>query len=261
MKTCIALVALFALHPCASNAQENTEELAMQLANPVASLISVPLQLNVDGNIGPDDGFRSQVNIQPVIPTSIGNDWNLISRVILPVVQQNDVFGNSGRQFGLGDTLASFFFSPKAGSVIWGVGPALLMPTGTERLLTGDKWAAGPTGVVLKQSGSWTYGALANHLWSFAGDDARSHINQTFAQPFLSYTTRTAVTYSMNAESTYNWRTEELTIPINVSVSRVTRFGNQLVSIGGGLRYWAKDADGSPEGLGARLVVTLLFPK
>jgi hypothetical protein len=158
----------------------------------------------------------------------------------------------------------SLFFSPKAPTSdgwIWGAGPVFLLPTGTDDLLTTDQWGAGPTAVVLKQENGWTYGALGNHIWSFAGDNDRSDVNATFMQPFLSYTTPTAWTYTLNTESTYDWEGEEWSVPVNALVTKVTRVGGQLVSVGGGLRYWVDSPDNGPEGLGVRLVVTLLFPK
>src|SRR5262249_31635766 len=131
-------------------------------------------------------------------------DWNLISRTILPVVSQNDIVPGGGHQFGLGDTLQSFFFSPKAptsGGIIWGVGPVFYLPTATDRLLGADKWGSGLTGVVLKQDGPWTYGMLANHVWSIGGDALRQDISNTFLQPFLTYTTPDAWTFALNTES------------------------------------------------------------
>lgn len=245
-------------------ASADDADLAKQLSNPVASLISVPFQFNYDRGYGPDDGYRATLNIQPVVPISLNDDWNLISRTILPLITQNDIAGQSGTQSGLGDTTQSLFFSPKApgaGGIIWGAGPAILLPTATDDLLGSGKWGAGPTAVLLKQSGPWTYGVLANHIWSFAGDDDRSDVNSTFLQPFLSYTTPTAWTFTLNTESTYDWTHDDWSVPINFTVGKLVKFGKQPVSFTAGARYWAQTPESGPEGWGFRGVVTLLFPK
>jgi len=245
-------------------ADEN-EDLAKTLANPIASLISLPFQYNYDSDIGQfDKGSRSLVNIQPVIPFSMNDDWNLISRTILPVIWQSDIVPGAGSQSGTGNIVQSLFFSPKASTEegwIWGAGPVFLIPTASDDLLGGDQWGAGPTAVALKQDGPWTYGGLANHVWSFA-EDENAKISSTFLQPFIAYVTPDAVTYSLNTESTYNWETEEWAVPINVTASKVMKLENQLVSIGGGIRYWAvSDSSITPEGWGARVMFTFLFPK
>lgn len=246
-------------------AQADKSELAKQLANPVAALISVPFQLNYDGDIGLDDqGERWTLNIQPVAPFGISENWNLISRTILPVIWQDEIFTNAGDQSGIGDAVQSLFFSPKAPTTagwIWGAGPVFLLPTGSDDLLTADKWGAGPTAVALRQQGPWTYGVLSNHIWSFAGDDDRRDVSTTFLQPFLSYTTPAAWTFTIQTESTYNWESEEWSVPVIGVVSKVVKIGGQMVALGAGVRYWADSPDNGPEGFGARFVVTLLFPK
>ena len=239
--------------------------MAKKLANPIASLISVPFQLNYDQDIGSlDDGDRITLNIQPVIPVKLSDDWNLISRTILPVIDQSDIAPGSGSQTGIGDTVQSVWFSPAAptaGGWIWGVGPVLLIPTGSEDLLTADKWAAGPTAIALKQQGPWTYGALVNHLWSFAGESSRDDISSTFLQPFFTYTTPSAVSFTLQTESTYDWKQSQWNVPVNVMVAKVTKIGNQLVQFSGGIRYYADSPDSGAEGFGIRFAFVLLYPK
>ena len=239
----------------------DAHELAKQLSNPVSSLISFPLQSNFDFGMGAGSGWRYTLNIQPVVPISLTPKWNLISRTIAPIIHQHNVAGLSD-QSGLGDISQSLFFSPTDSKrFVWGVGPQLLIPTATNDLLGTEKFALGPTVIVLKQKEAWTYGALANHVWSVAGDDTRASVNSTFIQPFLSYNTRDAWTYSLNTETTYDWTANHWNIPVHFSISKLVRFGRQPVSLGGALRCWATSSSGGPEGCGLRIIVTPLFPK
>jgi hypothetical protein len=247
-----------------AHAQDSADELARQLSNPVASLISVPLQYNADFNIGTEDGTKQLLNVQPVIPTSLSDDWNLITRVIVPVIHQDDVFGNSGSQSGLGDTTPTLFFSPKAptsGGWIWGVGPVFLLPTATDDLLGAEKWGVGPSALALKQTaGGWTYGALANHIWSVAGEDARADVSATFLQPFLARQLSGGRTLSFNLESSYDWKGETWNVPVNIGYSKVTKWGGQMLSLAGGVRYYLETPGDGPD-WGVRFTLTLLYPE
>jgi hypothetical protein len=242
---------------------DDATALAKELANPVASLISVPFQFNYDEGFGPKDASKLTLNIQPVVPLSVNNDWNLIIRTIVPVVYQDSVAGGVDSQFGLGDTVQSFFFSPKeptAGGWIWAVGPVFLWPTATDDGLGQRQWGAGPTALLLKQESGFTYGVLANHIWSFASAGGRNEVTATFLQPFLAYTWPTATTVTLNTESTYDWTSGRWTVPLNLSVSQIVKLGNQPVQFAVGPRYYAERPEGGPE-WGVRFTMTLLFPR
>jgi hypothetical protein len=238
------------------------DDLAQQLANPVSSLISVPFQSNWDFGIGPEDASRYTLNIQPVVPLSLDEDWNLIVRTIVPVIDAESSAAGVPDASGLGDIVQSFFFSPvdPVNGWIVGAGPAFLYPSASDALLGSEQWGVGPTAVALKQDGPWTWGALVNHLSSFAGDEARADINATFLQPFVSYITPSKTTYTLNSESTYDWERDQWLVPLNAVVSQLVAIGDQPVQLSLGARYYAEGPDGGPE-WGLRAAVTLLFPR
>ena len=239
--------------------------LAQELTNPLADLVTIPIQMNYDRDIGPrDEGWKLQTNVQPVIPFHLNKDWNLITRTIIPVIKQEDIFPGAGSQFGLGDINLSLFFSPKkatSGGLIWGVGPVLLLPTATDSLLGAKKWGAGPAAVALTTRGPWTLGALANHIWSYAGDGDRQDISSTFLQPFVAYTWPSAWTVSVQSESTYNWKTEKWSVPVNAAVSKLVKLGKLPFSLQAGVGYWAESPETGPEGFRFRLQANFVLPK
>lgn len=263
-------MAAVAIAVCAAGAEpaladESDSELATELANPMANLISIPFQGNYNAGIGPaGDGERVFVNVQPVIPFTLNDDWNLITRTIVPITWQDDIFPGAGTQFGLGNATASLFLSPSrvSNGITWGIGPVMLLPTHTDSLLGLDTWGVGPTAVGLWQGNGWTIGMLANQIWSVAGneDDA---VSAALLQPFISYTTPDAWTFSLNTESTYDWDNKAWSVPVNATVSKLVLVGGKLpVSFFGGVRYWAESPkDRGPEGWGARFGFTVLLPR
>ena len=251
-----------ALAQAPQNSTTEAQELAKKLSNPVASLISLPLQSNFDFGMGTGSGWRYTLNVQPVIPIALSPEWNLISRTIIPIIHQGNVTGPNTSQSGLGDTVQSLFFSPnKSEPFVWAVGPVFLLPTATDASLGAQKWGVGPTALVLKQKKGWTIGALANHIWSVAGKSNRGDVNATFVQPFLAYSTKDAWTYALNTESTYDWNSNSWSVPINFNISKLVRFGKQPISFGAGPKCWVTTPNGGAEGCGLRIIVTALFPK
>jgi hypothetical protein len=246
-------------------AQSDSEELAKQLSNPVAKLISVPLQSTFDSGLGPDrKGSRYTLNVQPVVPFSLNAEWNLISRTIVPIISQRNIIRNSGAQTGVGDVLQSFFFAPSKpgpGGIIWGVGPVLLLPTGSDKLLSGHQFGAGPTAVALTQQGAWSVGVLANHVWSFAETRRGARdISTTFINPFVSYAAGDNWTLGLAAEPTYDWTTRKWAMPVVTTVSKLVKFGGRPVNFTVGAKYNAVTTPGSPKGWGVRAAVVFLFP-
>jgi len=245
------------------------EEMAKKLANPVAALIALPMQFNYDRGFAGTSGNDSNkwtLNIQPVVPFPIGEDWNLISRTIIPVIRTDNKPVGSGINGGVGDVVQSFFFSPKIPTEsgwIWGAGPVFLIPSDSD--MSAKKWGAGPTAIALKQDGPLTYGALANHIWSIGGSDkVVDKISATFIQPFFTYTTKSAMSATLMTESTYNWEASggnKWTVPLFLMVTQIGKIGDQLISYGAGVKYYAKSLDNGPKGWGMRFVFTMMFPK
>jgi hypothetical protein len=241
-------------------AAQSADELAKQVQNPVASLISVPLQGNWDFGLGDREATGALLNFQPVIPFAASENTNLILRVITPVMSQPGPEGT--RYNGVGDVLTSAFFSPsRPGRIIWGAGPAILLPTATTNALGTEKFALGPTAVVLTQPGNWTVGGLMNQLWSVSGAKDRTDVNQTFLQPFVSYNLGNGLSAGASSEITANWKRDEVwMVPLYFSLSKIVVLGSQMVNIGVG----AGPTLTGPTGASSwrfRLSATFLFPR
>ena len=189
----------------------------------------------------------------------------MISRTIVPIVNQKNIPVQGSNESGLGDIVQSLFFSPKAPTSdgwIWGVGPVLMLNSASDDTLGSGKWGVGPSLIALKQDGALTYGMLANHIESFAGDKGRSYVSASLVQPFVAFvidTTKT--TLSLNSESTYDWSNRQWSVPVNAGVYQMLKVGDQIMQAGVGARYWADSPENGPDGWGLRMQLTFLFAK
>ena len=263
-----------------------TAALQKATQNPIASLISVPIQNTSNFGIGPNDRTQDVLNIQPVVPLRVSKDWNLIVRWIIPVIwqpapgtQNLEVFGieentpgslaaqSAIKQvgvYGFGDMQPTFFLSPaKPGKLIWGVGPYFILPTATNDVLGQGKLSVGPSIVALTQPGHWTIGTLINNAWSVAGSGGRADVNQMLLQPFVNYNLKKGWYLSSSPILTANWKAtsgNQWVVPIGGGVGRIMKLGPQPVNISaqffGNAVY---PSGGSPWGM--RLSLAFLFPK
>lgn len=245
---------------CAATYAQDADELAKQTQNPVAGLISVPLQGNWDFGVGDRDATSTLLNVQPVMPFGVSHSTNVILRVIMPLTSLPSADGL--RTNGLGDVLATAFFSPaRPGRLIWGAGPAMLLPTATNNALGSEKFGLGPSAVVLIQPRNWTAGMLFNHIWSTSGANDRPDVNSTFLQPFLNYNFGGGLSVGVSTEASANWEAEETwTAPLLFSLTKVTALGRRPVSfaVAAGPTIANPDSGASWR---FRLVATLLFPR
>jgi hypothetical protein len=258
--------ALFSANAAESgNEQESkTEELAKETQNPVANLISVPFQNNFNFGIGPNDATQWVLNVQPVIPITLNKDWNLITRTIIPIINQPSPAAEIRSAFGLGDINPSLFLSPaNSGKLIWGVGPTMTFPTATDSLLGNGKWSAGPGLVVLTTPGHWVIGALANNQWSFAGW-GKNNVNSMLIQPFINYNFSHGWYLTSSPIITANWLAasdDRWTVPIGGGVGKLFKLGKlpintQLAAYCNVLKPQQGGADWQ-----LRFQVQFLFPK
>ena len=245
---------------------QSAEELAKAAQNPVASMISLPFQNNTNFDFGPNEDTQNVLNIQPVIPVSLNEDWNLITRTIIPVISQPGFTAAQGRKNGLGDIQVTGFISPKEvgpSGWIWGAGMVAQLDTASNDRLGAGAWGLGPSAVMLKSFGPWLIGGLINNVWSVSTD--RDDINMMLLQPFINYNfpDKPGRYLTFAPIMTANWEAsggEKWTIPVGLGIGQVTRFGKQAVNMQASAYYNLK----KPE-FGAdwqlRLQLQLMFPK
>jgi hypothetical protein len=250
----------------ASRADGDVADQAKQSQNPIANMISVPFQNNTNLNAGPERETQDVLNIQPVVPLSLGTDWNLITRTILPLISQPALSPDGSRTNGIGDVLFSAFFSPKSSrDWIWGAGPAVEAPAHSNNLLGNNDWGLGPTFVVLHlAAGSpWVYGVLVNNVWSVSSSRESHAYNNGLMQPFVNYNMGHGTYLVSSPIVTVNWTAaggQQLTLPVGGGVGKIVHLGKLPVNIQlAGYANVVRPTNGPSWQV--RTQVQLLFPK
>ncbi len=250
------------------SADQGAADLAKAAQNPIAAMISLPFQNNTNFNVGPEEKTQNILNIQPVWPVDLNQDWNLITRTIVPIISQPGFGPGQERKNGIGDIQFSAFFSSKAPTAngwIWGAGFIAQLDTASDDRLGAGKWGLGPTAVALKIDGPWVYGGLINNVWSVAGDDNRADVNIMLIQPFVNYnftdipgrylTFAPIITANWEADSGSKW-----TVPLGLGIGQIMKWGQQPVNLQASA-YYNVEAPTNGADWQLRLQVQLLFPK
>lgn len=261
----LALASVPAVHADALNPVKNdsTADLARAAQNPVAAMISVPFQNNLQ--ILEDGTVFNALLIQPVVPFRLNADWNLISRTIVPVLAVSSAVPGFDK-WGLGDIQQSLFFSPRlptSNGILWGVGPVISAPSATEPIYGSGKWSAGAGLVGLTMTGPWVIGALLNNVWSFAGASDRAAVSQMTLQPFVNYNFDGGWFLSSGPLITANWEApsgQQWTVPVGGGVGRTYRIGTQPVTTSLTAFYNVERPTGGPE-WNIRFQMTFMFPQ
>ncbi|GGG47288.1 hypothetical protein [Bizionia arctica] len=242
-------------------ATDSASDLEKKIQNPIASMISVPIQNNVNFGVGPYNRTQNTTNIQPVIPISINDKFNLISRTIIPLISQP--VGEHDSEYGLGDISLSLFLTPKkATKLIYGGGVAVGIPTATSDYLGTDKWSAGPSVVLLVQPKGWTIGGILQNTWSFAGSENAADVNYFYSQIFAvknlpkKWYINTAPIITANWEATSG---NQWTVPLGAGFGKLVRVGKLPINAQAGYYYNVVRPDNGPESQ-LRIQVAFLFP-
>jgi hypothetical protein len=235
---------------------QQRDESAKKRSSPV-SFLSIPFQNNFEYGIKPNNGFKWTMNLQPIIPFSLTKDWNIINRFSLPVISQSNIFGNTS-QTGIGDAVVNVLLSPKESAIIWGIGPAFYLPTGTSEFLTAKKWGIGPNILVIGQPGALTLGALYFHVWSFAGDEKRPILSFSYLQPFMTYALKEGWGLGIMSEMIDEMNSRMTNGSIIFTGSKMVSIGGQVIQFVFGPKLYFGNFN--KPSFGVRATINIVFP-
>lgn len=243
------------------NTKIEAEEVAKKLANPIANMVSMPFQYDYYGSIGANKAGSAQVLLtQPVIPINLKGGDNVIVRPVVTSVWENNINGFSG--YGFNNVTLETFYTPNTGSsLIYGVGPVFVSPSGTSGHFGSQQAGGGVTGVVLDRKGPWTYGVMAYQTWAMGGNGATGTQNNFYYQPFVAYVTHNAWTFTAVDQATYNYDQHKAVNTYFFTVGKLVVHHKLPVNYTAGVSYMGTTTPGGPQGFGARAQITFAFPE
>ena len=249
-----------------ANPGVDSVDIAKKLANPIANMISVPLQYEFSRGLGRNQsGSEQTLLFQPVMPFNLGGGDTFIVRPIVAGVREVSIQGPTGQPYsgyGIASVTLESFYAPNTNSSwIWGVGPYAQSPSGNSGNFGSQQTGAGITAVVLNRAGPWTYGVLGYQSWNVGGNPMYGTQNNLFGEPFVAYTTKTAWTFTSQMQAQYNYDSHRTTNPLYVGASKLIVFDGVPISLGAGPIYYVSNTPGGPSGWGARATATLVILK
>lgn len=236
---------------------------AQEAATPSPDIYSLVVEYDFNNQIGPfNTGRSSSLLLIPTFPIHLNSQWNIISRTTIPFLHVDGLYQGFGHGAGLSNIQQTFFLSPRTSSagLIWGFGPTFFLPTASSKKVGSYQTGTGPAFALLKSSGPWVFGLRLSQVWSVAGPIPVSNkpLNFFYAEPMVSFTTPGGWTFSVNAESVYDWNVQKLVLPFNFTIERLVTIQNLPISVALGARYFAASVPNGPKGWGARLSFTLV---
>ncbi len=255
--------------------KESNTELNKKLTNPVSDIWSISFQQNnyiLDMGPGKSDRWNSDLNFQPVLPVSLTDDWNLITRTVMPLFNSvphpnpHDP-ADTERTTGFGDIVLLEMLSPSSkvvGNWLLGIGPSFIFPTASSTYTGQGKYQVGPGVVVGYLSKKWILGAFVQNWTSFGGSGNRPDTNQMNLQPIAAYFLPDGWSIGYSGNILANWKAsgeDVWTVPIGLAISKIFKLGRLPVKVALAGQYMPIHPDVGGQKWNIQLAVTPVIPK